>query len=299
MKKIIISLFSIMILFAAVFFVSGDGSYAASSKIPQAKITHFYVSDWFDYEDFCKVEGYEPEHEYYNDGEYYDYEGYYIKKATIQARKEKGNYKYQFAFRKGSKGKWEKLSYGKARSVFIYDIARNKTIYAKVRCYKETNGKKKYGEWSPVVKTSTHDKEVHVKNIYAKNKYVKGYLRGAIKGEKIVVKVGKKTYSATVNKTSKKYPFKIYIGNHKPGITVKTYLRTATKDTVFTSSDTLYYAYKIKKGFTKKQVKWTKTWGSPSDTASAANGWSYWYYDDGSEIDFKNGKVYWWYDAAS
>lgn len=295
MKKKIATLISIMILFTAVFFVSGNRSYAALSKIPQAKIAHFYVYDWFDYEDYCEEKDYEPEHEYYNNGKYYDSDGYILKSVEIQARKEKGNYRYQFAFREGSKGKWEKFSYGKDRSVFIYDLAKNKTIFVKVRCYKEANGKKKYGKWSPIAKTSTHDKEVHVNNIYARNGYVKGYLKGAIKGEKIVVKAGKKTYTATVKKTSNKYNFKINISRHTPGITVKTYLCTATKDILFTSSDTLYYASKIKKGFTKKQVKYTRYWGSPDDTASSSGGWSYWYYDDGSSVTFKNGKVVNWY----
>lgn len=296
MKKKHLSLFLIMVAFAGTFYVASNIAYAASSKIPQAKIAHFYVYDWFDYEEYCEDVGYEPEHEYYNNGEYYDDEdGYILKRAEIVARKEKGNYNYQYAFRIGNKGKWVKFSYGKSRNVSYYDLPKNRTIYVKVRCYKETNGKKKYGKWSPVVRTSTHDKEVHVNTIYARNGYVKGYLKGAIKGERIVVKAGKKTYSAKVKKTQNKYQFKINIGNHTPGITVKTYLRTPTNDTLFTSSDTLYYAYKIKKGFTKKQVKYTRYWGSPDYSASSSGGWSYWNYEDGSSVTFRNGRVYSWY----
>ena len=52
----------------------------------------------------------------------------------------------------------------------------------------------------------------------------------------------------------------------------------------------------IRKGMTKAQVKRTY-WGSPDDTASGSGGWSYWYYDDGSYIGFKNGRVSYWYDT--
>ena len=52
---------------------------------------------------------------------------------------------------------------------------------------------------------------------------------------------------------------------------------------------------KIRKGMTKKQVKYT--WGPPDRKASSSGGWSYWYWDDGSYVDFKHGKVKYWYDA--
>ena len=57
----------------------------------------------------------------------------------------------------------------------------------------------------------------------------------------------------------------------------------------------MYYAKKIAKGYTKKQVKWTDYWGSPDDTGSSSGGWSYWYYDDGSYVVFKHGRVRDWY----
>lgn len=52
---------------------------------------------------------------------------------------------------------------------------------------------------------------------------------------------------------------------------------------------------KIAEDFTKNQVKWTDNWGSPDSSASESGGWSYWYYDDGSYIGFKNGRVRYWY----
>lgn len=296
MKRRLILIISMALLIVGAS-AAASVTYAASPKLPKAKITHINSYNWYEYEWDEDMADYEPDYLYYDSGEYNDDSGYYIKCVDFECRKEKGNVKYQFAFREGN-GAWDKFTYGKDRSVSYYDIPRNITVSVKVRTYKEIGGKRYYGKWSPVVKESTHDKEVHANRFYAKSRYVKGYIRGAFKGEKIKVKIGSKTYTAKVKRTAGKYKFKIRIGKHTPGQTVKIQLCSKTGDVMYTYTGDLYYAKDIGKGYTKKQVKWTYYWGSPDDTASSSDGWSYWYYDDGSYIGFKNGKVKYWYDAA-
>ena len=300
MKKRLYSICFTLLVFLIITFSSCFVSSAASPKVPQAKITHIWSYDWYEENKEYFIENnYVPKYVYYDYGDYNDNSGYYVKVIEAKCRKAKGsNVKYQFAIREGKK-KWEKYPPDGRSTLNVYDFPKNITISIKVRYVKTKNGKNYYGKWSPVIKESTHDKEVHPSNIYTKKGYVKGYIKGAFKGEKIKVKIGKKTYTTTVKKTAKKYPFKINIGRHSPGITIKILLTSQFGDTIYTYTNWhTYYAPKIKKGYTKKQVKNTKYWGSPDDTASSSGGWSYWYYDDGSYIGFKNGRVRYWYDAA-
>ena len=289
------ALFFDLFLFFVIIYAAGITTHAASHKLPRAKITHIDSYDWTDYNDFFKEEGEIPKYVYYDDGSYNDYEGYYVKRIDITCRKEKGNVGYQFAWKEG-KGKWQYCSIGKYREFMIYDIPKNIVVSVKVRTYKDIKGKRYYGKWSPVVKETTHDKEVHSNDVYTKDRYVKGYIKGAFKGETILVKIGKKKYTATIKNTSKKYKFKIRIGKHSPGQKIKILLYSRTGDCLYTQYNIrMYYARKIAKGFTKNQVKWTDNWGLPDSSASGSGGWSYWYYDDGSYIGFKNGKVRYWY----
>ena len=273
-------------------------AYAASPILPRAKVTHIEISRWFedDYEEFFEEIDYEPKYVYFDDGSFNISYGHYVKDISFKCRKEKGKVKYQFAVKWSGQKKWIKIEADSKREGWIADIPRNKTLYLKVRTFKKIGKKRYYGKWSPIVKESTYDKEVHPNTIYTKNGYVKGYIKGAYKGEKIKVEVGKSKYKATVNKTSKKYPFKIYIGNHKPGSTIKIKLLSPTNDTLYTYTYYKpYYAKKIGEGYTKDQVRYTKYWGSPDSKGSSSGGWSYWYYEDGSYVYFKNGKVRDWY----
>ena len=50
-------------------------------------------------------------------------------------------------------------------------------------------------------------------------------------------------------------------------------------------------------GMTQKQVRYT--WGAPSSTSSSSYGFTYWNWDDGSMVSFRNGVVDYWFDAAN
>ena len=150
-------------------------------------------------------------------------------------------------------------------------------------------------------------------NVYPKSKYITVKLDNIIKGSVVKVKIGKKTYKKKVKnkrkikikikkrpKIGSKVSIKVYYKGMVIGETY--YYQEEDEDYdagyIYEGNDIVYYAKKIRRGMTKKQVKCLVEWGGPSDTASASGGWSYWYYDDDSYIGFKNGRVRYWYDAA-
>lgn len=129
-------------------------------------------------------------------------------------------------------------------------------------------------------------------DIYRTSKSVTVCLYSPLKGGVIQLKIGKKTYEKTIKNNSTKIKIKI----KKPKWGKKFTLKLKYKGkTIYSDWFYVYYAKKLKKGFTKKQAEYT--WGWPDDTASASGGWSFWYYEDGSYIGFKNGRVKYWYKA--
>lgn len=144
--------------------------------------------------------------------------------------------------------------------------------------------------------------------LYKNSKYLTVKLKTPLKGALIKVKIGKKIYKKKISNKSK--TVKIRIKNPPYGKRIDMWVYYKGKyigDDIcgwdgetneYTEYDYVYYAKDIRKGMTKNQVRNTYYWGGTSDTASASGGWSYWYYDDGSYIAFKNGKVYYWYNAA-
>lgn len=129
--------------------------------------------------------------------------------------------------------------------------------------------------------------------VYRNSKSITIYLEAPLKGGLVQVKFGKKTYTKKITNNSKNIKIKIKKQKWGKKFTVKV---TYKGIKLYSDWSYVWYAKKLKKGFTKKQAKYT--WGKPDDTASASGGWSYWYYDDGSYIGFKSGRVRYWYDAA-
>ena len=165
--------------------------------------------------------------------------------------------------------------------------------------------------WSRDVPLSDYNKSYNVTDhstVYRTSKSITVWLDNAKKGSIVKVKIGKKTYKKKVGTKTKikiniknptygsKVSIKVY---YKGDLIGKTYWWDDDEDDYELEEDEIvYYAKNIKTGMTKKQVRCTYYWGGPSDTASASGGWSYWNYDDGSYIGFKNGRVKYWYDAA-
>lgn len=122
------------------------------------------------------------------------------------------------------------------------------------------------------------------------------------KGDKIKVKIGKKTYTYKIKKNYKKYKstkkIKKHLTKYGNNYTIKVYNKSGK--IISSKTQKMYYAKKIKKKMTKKQVRWTVKWGAP-DSSEVNDKHTWWYYDkngDGiqdSYVHFKNGKVVGWY----
>ena len=149
---------------------------------------------------------------------------------------------------------------------------------------------------------STDYEVVTFSPIFRTSKSVTVKLNRPLKGGTVQVKIGKKTYKSKIKNNSKK--IKVKIKNPKMG--QKVTVQLLYKNKVLYSGigedndddNWVYYAKKIKKGMTMKQVKYTYEWGPTDDTASSSGGWKFWHYDDYSSVSFKNGRVVSWYDAA-
>ena len=165
--------------------------------------------------------------------------------------------------------------------------------------------------WSQDEPYSQYNKSYNVIDhsvVYRNSKSITIWLDNAQKGSVVKVKIGKKTYSKKVGSSTKvkikikkpKYGSKVSIKVvYKGDVIGKAYYWDDDDEDYYLESDEIvYYAKNIKKGLTKKQVKYLYYWGEPDDVASSSGGWSYWHYDDGSYIGFKKGKVKYWYDAA-
>lgn len=166
-------------------------------------------------------------------------------------------------------------------------------------------------KWSLDIPESDYNKSYNVIDhsvVYRSSTSITVRLHHVQRGSIVKVKIGKKKYSKKVGSKKK---IKIKIKNPKVGskVTIKVYYHgkligetywwdSDEDEYIYETGEKVYYAKNIRQGMTKSQVKNTYYWGSASDTASSSGGWSYWYYDDGSYIDFKNGRVVYWYDAA-
>lgn len=182
--------------------------------------------------------------------------------------------------------------------------------------YKEENFKWKLA--APNSRWYTSYNSINCSTVYANSKTVTVKLHNAVKGSIVKVKIGKRTYKKKVKSNGKRKKITIKINNPKMGnkVIVKLYFKgkligknyewveifnefgECEEEGYERNDDIVYFAKNIKKGMTKTQVKYCYNWGSPSSTGSYSNGMSYWYYDDGSYVGFKNGKVRSWYNAS-
>ena len=187
---------------------------------------------------------------------------------------------------------------------FVFDI--NSTGSAKVEIT-DVNGKKwiynvqVLSSAKPYKKSTPKAYIKKVSTIYANTTRVKCTLKNVKKGDVFKLKIGKKVYKKKIKKNKKTYTFKLKIKAPKKfGTTVYASLKSKGKTRYFYEDENdfpiVYSCNKIKKGYTKKQVEYSKYWGYSNDRASTSNGWSYWYYGS-SYIAFLNGRVNYWYDS--
>ena len=128
--------------------------------------------------------------------------------------------------------------------------------------------------------------------VYGTSKSVTIKLNAPLKGGVIQLKFGKKTYKKKITNNGTKIKIKL---KKKPKWGTKFSVKlTYNGKVLYSGKQPVLYAKKIRAGMTKKQAKYTYMWGSPQRTGGSSGGWTYWYYEDGSYIGFKNGKVKFW-----
>ena len=131
--------------------------------------------------------------------------------------------------------------------------------------------------------------------VYASTRKVKVESWCLKKGDIIKLKVGRKTYKKKITKAAgwKTLTFKI----SKPGFYGKTIKATVVRKGKIFDSDKayVYLGTKIRKGYTKKQVRWLTSWGKP-DRITKTSKTERWYYDRSNDkyVFFRNGRVIDW-----
>lgn len=135
--------------------------------------------------------------------------------------------------------------------------------------------------------------------VFKNSKSIKVHIKNPAKGAVLKVKIGKKTYRKKINNNSKTIKIKIKKHPYGKRITINLYYRNKLigKDKSEDCDDHVLFGRSIKKGMSKKKARYLYGWRDYDRTGSSSGGWSYWYYDDGSYVGFKNGKVKFWYNA--
>lgn len=128
------------------------------------------------------------------------------------------------------------------------------------------------------------------KTIYKNTKKVKVVAKNVLKGDKIKLKIGKKTYTKKIKEAadSKTVTFKI----KKPGFYGKKYTLSLVrkKKTIAKSRKYVYLSDTVYVGYTKKKVKWLKYWNDPDkkNKSSYSEQWVYYWGDETAYLYFNN-----------
>ncbi len=162
---------------------------------------------------------------------------------------------------------------------------------------------KKNVSWKRGSSYSASYKITYFSNIYRNSKSVTVKIANPAKGAVLKVKIGKKTYKKKITNNKKKIKVKIKKPKkYAQKFTIKLYYKgklIGVPDSYLIDDietfDRVLYGKKIKKGMSKKQVRYLYDWGEPRDTASSSGGYTYWYYWSSKYVIFKNGKVKYWY----
>ena len=195
----------------------------------------------------------------------------------------------------------KKHSWGKLNPEDVTEMATLTSLgRIEFLCSECSAKRNKYVRWKYGTYYSEDYDVIDHSNVYRKSKAITIKLQKPVKGAVAKVKIGKRTYKKKIRNNKRKVKIKIKKPKYGKKITIKLYYKGKLIgiDQCEDGEDWVLYGKKIKKGMTKKQVKYLYYWGLPNRKGSSSGGWSYWYYDDGSYIIFKNGKVRDWYNAG-
>ena len=164
------------------------------------------------------------------------------------------------------------------------------TIYsAIVRAYKVMpNGKIIYSKWSPAERVFTWETSLFNYCFYYTDNTIRGYAKNVIKGDKILVSVGGKTYSTVVTRDAKVYKYKIKIGYKNLGSKIIMRYYNKFNQRLIMYNDVVHFTQKIYQGYTKAQVKLCYRFEHPTSINRSTDGET-WYYE---WSDYSYGWVY-------
>ena len=135
--------------------------------------------------------------------------------------------------------------------------------------------------------------------VYKNTKKVTVKATNVVKGDKIKLKIGKKTYTKKITKTAQKASVKFKI--KKPGFYGKKYNLTLIrkKKVVAKERDYVYLSNNVHVGDTKKKVKWLTSWNDPvkKNKTAYTEQWCYDWDEDGyhdAYLYFRKGRVTDW-----
>ncbi|MBQ6380660.1 MAG: hypothetical protein IJJ41_03540 [Clostridia bacterium] len=187
---------------------------------------------------------------------------------------------YQIAVKRAG-GRWEFDTTKNTK--YYYRYVDYDSIYcAIVRAYKVMpNGTIIYSKWSPMERVFTGYQYLYNYWFYYTDNTIRGYAKNVLKGEKITVSVGGKTYSTVVTRDAKVYNYKIKIGYKNVGSKIILRYYNKLNQRIIMYNDIVYYTEKIYQGYTMAQVKLCPGFGKPTRINRSAYGES-WYYDWGS-----------------
>jgi hypothetical protein len=145
-------------------------------------------------------------------------------------------------------------------------------------------------------KVVTNNPTVLTTKVFRKTKKMTVTLKNVHKGDYVAINVAGKKYKKKITKdaATKKYIIKLKSNKSFGGSKVKVVVYNKYKQKLRTHSKPIYYASKIKRGFTKKQVKFTTGWGPPENIDTYGKYTTWWYGDYSRYVYFYNGNVTGW-----
>lgn len=129
-----------------------------------------------------------------------------------------------------------------------------------------------------------YDVEYHYNYITSSSKNVKIKVWNVHKGDRIKIKIGKKTYTKKISKNYSKKTFKVKIKKAKAGSKMTVWIVNKYNQSLVGKDKCKVYKYnKVKLGMTKKQVKATADWATPKkkNYSAYSEQWCYDFNGDG------------------
>ncbi|MBE6817596.1 MAG: hypothetical protein E7517_00350 [Ruminococcaceae bacterium] len=194
-------------------------------------------------------------------------------------------------------GNWK---YYKTKNVkYTLKLVEGKIYTVTVRAYKQwADGTVVYGNWAAKHRVFPVDKTLSNNYIYKSQNVIKGYVTNALKGTKILVTIGGKTYTAKVTKDSKKFYYSLKVGYHSAGTKITLKYANEFGQGMIKYTDIVYYTDYIKVGYSQSMVKLVPDYRYPTRIYESSYGETWYYewgdYDYGWVYFDSNGKVWDW-----